>query len=342
MVELRASWPRDSTDSVAVDPVAFRSYYDSKQFPDPTHGQFIDAITYDDSGDNPTSVAANRVFYDQNKNDIMWVDSEALVDNDRHRILVQVERLNMPTQIPDMALAAGVAGGNSHGLNVNVDPNYTGPIPVDYSQDPPVVGAKVSYGGSGDFKSGVNAGANISAVADDGFSFKQYVPDSLTGVLMQLAQRASPESYFDDSTPNAEDTVANFLCDPDTGPGSIVYYQTKIGGDLVFAGGHSDMGTPQKPLIFVVDARDAINPTSVDLRGNGDFYGVLIVLGDVVLRGTSRQPTGAVFCEGTIENKGGPDVLYNGDYIRKLNDMYTLSVAIVPNTWEEYTIPEGS
>jgi len=332
MVELRSGWPREAgadptVPLVYVDPTEFRALYDEKEFPDPTHDQFIQAITYDDTGDNPTSVPANRVYYDSNQNKIMWVDSEALVDNARHRILVKVQRLTMPVQIPDMALAASYAGGNAHGLNVEVDPDYTGSIPDG--------GAEVRYiGKAPDMNAGVNPGANIDVVADAGFDFSQYVPDSLIGVLMQLAKDAG--SYFDDSNTHAE--VAAYLCNETTGPGSMVYYKTDVGGELEFAGAKSDMGTPELPLVFVVDARGASGTTTVDLRGNGDFHGVLIVLGNVLLRGTSRQPTGCVLCEGSVENKGGPSVRYNGDYIRKLNDMYTLSVAMVPNSWEEYTI----
>jgi len=66
------------------------------------------------------------------------------------------------------------------------------------------------------------------------------------------------------------------------------------------------------------------------------------VLGNVELKGTSRQPIGCVLCEGSVVANGGPAILYNGDYIRTINQMHTLSVAMVPNTWEEYTIAETS
>ena len=114
-----------------MDPTEFRSLYsDTTQFPDPSHGEFINAITYDNTADNPTSVEGNRKSYDSNRDDIMWIDSEADVDNDRHRILVLVKRLKIPVELPDVALVANTAGGNGQGLDVSVDPDYTGSIPI--------------------------------------------------------------------------------------------------------------------------------------------------------------------------------------------------------------------
>lgn len=332
IVELRATWPTDAGESVAVDPATFRGYYDVKEFPDPSgERQFIYAITYDDTPDNPTSVAANRIPYDSNENDIMWIDSEALVDNARHRILVQVERLAMPLDIPDIALLADKAGGNGQGLSVSVDPNYTGSIPAD-----PVtgdVGAAVRYTGhEPDFKKDVSLGANIRKVTEPECSFYDVLPEWKFDLLKQMAY---PDGYFDDADHLAGE-LEDFLCDQDKAPGSIVYFETKANGVIQIAGNNA-MGSPEKPLVLVVDARNATDPV-IDWRGTSDFHGVLIVIGDVLLRG-SNGVTGCVLSDGLVENKGGPGVFYNGDYIRWINEKHTLSVAIVPNTWEEYTIP---
>ncbi len=46
-----------------MDQTEFRSFYDdTKEFPDPSHGQFIEALTYDDAPDNPTSDPSKRVL----------------------------------------------------------------------------------------------------------------------------------------------------------------------------------------------------------------------------------------------------------------------------------------
>lgn len=340
MVELKGNWPRAYSPSetptpITVDAAAFRNeaFPDKKEFPDPTHDQFITVITYDDSGargtpDDPTTYEDKRVFYDANKNDVMWIDAEALVDNARHRILVQVERLSMPVEIPDVALVANTAGGNGQGLNVAVDPDYTGSIPAG--------GADVWYTGKGTFNKDVNAGADIEVITVPNSPFSEKVPPSLIGLLKQMAMNADPGSYFDDS--DGADAVAAFLCDQDTGPGSIVYFETA--SSTIQIAGNDEMGTAQKPVILIVDATAATNPV-IDWRGTSAFNGVLIVIGDVLLRGT-HDIAGCVLSDGAVENKGGPGVLYNGDYIRRVNQMHTLSVALVPNTWEEYTIPKAT
>ncbi|MBN1631232.1 MAG: hypothetical protein JW990_15835 [Thermoleophilia bacterium] len=337
MVALKTSWPRSASETVAVDPTEFRDngFSDTHEYPEPTHGQFINSLTYDDTDDNPTTEAASRVFYDSNGNDIMWVDSEALVDNARHRILVKVQRLKMPVEIPDVALVASTAGGNGQGLAVEVDPAYAGSIPEG--------GADAWY--TGLIGKGINKGDDIELIevppGDDPFSEK--VPDALIGMLKQMAMNADPgspydDTYFDDS--EGADEVSDFLCSAKA-PGSIVYFETSVpNGSEVQIGGNSDMGSPEKPVVLIVDARNATNPI-IDWRGTSAFYGVLIVIGDALLRGTN-DIFGCVLSNGAVENKGGPGVKYNGDYIRKVNEMHTLSVAMVPNSWEEYTIAAAS
>lgn len=349
MVQLRRNWPRASNESVVVDPGEFRGYFDVTQFPDPTHDQFIEVVTYDDTtskdlSDDPRTYPAKRVSYDQNDNKLMWIDSEALVDNVRHRILVQVKRLSMPVQIPDMVLAANTAGSNSPNFDVNVDPAYTGPIPVD--EETGIVGAKIAYTGKGDCSRDVNNGANIVKVASDDFDFSQYCPDALLGLLKQLAKGAQPgpgwdpawdDSYFSDTDGGVAQVTA-FIKNLNAGPGSVAYFETSQA--TIEIAGNSQMGTPEKPMILVVDARGATNPV-IDWKGTSDFHGVVIVVGNALLRGTAAVK-GCLLAEGGVEQKGTVDLYYNGDYIRKLNDMYTLSVVIVPNTWEEYTIAKAT
>jgi Tfp pilus assembly protein PilX len=325
MAELKAGWPRLSTDpSVAVDPTEFRSLYsNATQFPDPSHGTFITSITYDNTPDNPTSVEANRKLWDSNGDDVMWIDSEADVDNDRHRILVQVKRLKIPVELPDVALVANTAGGNGQGLDVSVDPNYHGSIPEG--------GADVVYTGKGTFNKDVSPGANIEMITQPTNPFWSYVSPALIGNLREMALSAEPQSFF----VNDAEAAGDFLSDPDTGPGSVVYLESTE--EPIVIEGNTPMGSPAKPAILVIDTKNS--GWAIDWRGTSQFYGVVIVVGSAELRGTN-DIAGCVLSEGSVENKGGPGVKYNGDYIRRLNQLHTLSVAMVPNTWEEYTIPK--
>ena len=257
----------------------------------------------------------------------MWIDSEADVDNDRHRILVLVKRLKIPVELPDVALVANTAGGNGQGLDVSVDPNYTGSIPEVNG----VTGAAVVYTGKGTFKKDVSPGANIQVVTVPSNPFWSYVSPALIGNLREMALSAEPESYF----LNDAEAASVFLSDPDTGPGSIVYLESTE--EPIIIAGNTPMGSPDKPVILVIDTQNS--GYAIDWRGTSQFYGVVIVVGNAELRGTN-DISGCVLSEGSVENKGGPGVRYNGDYIRRLNQMHTLSVAMVPNSWEEYTVPK--
>lgn len=54
---------------------------------------------------------------------------------------------------------------------------------------------------------------------------------------------------------------------------------------------------------------------------------------------------GAIFCQGSFLNKGNghdPGLCCNHKVIMNLNRQYVISVNIVPNTWEEYALPEST
>ena len=79
-------------------------------------------------------------------------------------------------------------------------------------------------------------------------------------------------------------------------------------------------------------------------EGTADFYGIIVVKGNPFIRGTSSI-YGSFISSGTITNKGNgtlPEINYNGNIIKQINRAYTISVNIVPNTWEEYAVPVGT
>ena len=96
----------------------------------------------------------------------------------------------------------------------------------------------------------------------------------------------------------------------------------------------------------MIDTRDAPDGTTIgwDQRGTADFFGIIIVLGDIEVRGTSGV-FGGMIASGDIESKGlGStwEINYNEkvfDAIRRTD--HVISVNIVPNTWEEYTLPRS-
>ncbi len=97
---------------------------------------------------------------------------------------------------------------------------------------------------------------------------------------------------------------------PDTGPGSVVYLESSE--NPITIGGNTPMGSPERPAIVVVDTLNSGH--AIDWRGTSQFYGVVIVVGDAMLRGT-HDIRGCVLSAGAVENKGGPGVRYNGDCV---------------------------
>jgi hypothetical protein len=126
--------------------------------------------------------------------------------------------------------------------------------------------------------------------------------------------------------------------------GSVVYVKNETGGVTIelpvnFGG---QIGSVDAPVVLVIDAADG-SECIWDMGGSSGFYGVVVVLGDTELRGSSSTH-GAIFCEGTLLNKGVgsvAEVMYHATVIEQINRQYVLSVNIVPNTWEEYAVPIG-
>ncbi len=122
--------------------------------------------------------------------------------------------------------------------------------------------------------------------------------------------------------------------------GKVVYIKSTAAVEIA---GSNQVGTEEEPVVVVFDTPDG-SVNAWDFKGTGDFYGIMVTVGDNELRGTSAMH-GAVYCKGTITNKGNGscgEILYNQDVINNINGQYVIDVNIVPNTWEEYTVPKGS
>ena len=109
----------------------------------------------------------------------------------------------------------------------------------------------------------------------------------------------------------------------------------------VTVSGSLQIGSRINPPILALDTPEDAGNT-IDLRGTSHFYGIVLVRGNALMRGTSsiwRQ----MLCSGTIEAKGtgsSPEINYNSSVLDNLNRDFTVSVGLVPNTWEEHTVPE--
>jgi hypothetical protein len=357
MRTLKLQWP--ATTAVAVDETAFRAQFSTTNFPNPTSGagDFINVAFYDDdnSTDELGPPTSGSPAYDANGNGRMWVDSEANSDNDRHRIMVLTQRETWNLSLPQHAMYASNVIGNGPGLRVRVDPNQ----PMHCPQCGLLMATRPNDGfcpGCGvrlpDLPTKVAAWYKTSegkpinddppstkaTVAPDGMTFDNMISTKLIHALAGIAQ--SQGTYYDDvvtAAPSIDwasiDTGTTLLKSAN-GPGKIIYMKSAT--PIVIAA-NTQLGSRENPIVLILDC-PGIN--ALDFRGGADFFGSIVSTGSLELRGTSSF-WGQIFARDDLESKGGgtsPEINYNLDIINRINQTYTISVAIVPNTWEEYTV----
>jgi len=329
MLALKLNWPDSPDKAAAVDNDMLKTaiqenspgLWDPKRS-DPS--EFIHVELYDnvDAYGQTTNVAnpdpATRVYWDSNEDGLMFVDSTANVDDNRHRILVLAQRQYWDLYFPvDLALWAGVVDSNGQGLHVTVeDPNPAPYDPYVYYDVHDVQGKKIDEGYAVDPRPSAS-------------SFSEVFPESLRAALEAIAREQG--TYF------TSDTQASSFLGSGQANGKVVYIKAN---SAVTITGNRQIGTKEAPVVVVIDTPEGSENTW-DLRGTADFYGVLVTIGNSTLRGTSGIH-GALYCSGTLVNKGtgaSGEINYSEQCIRNINRQYTISVNIVPNTWEEYTLP---
>jgi hypothetical protein len=322
MLALKLDWPFSAADAVLVDSVMIKNALQAEnpELWDPTRsspGEYLQVEVYDNSVDGATvtvpPVQEDWVRWDANADGMMFVDASSNVDDDRHRILLLAERQKWELSFPiGTTLYANAVAANGQGLDIQIE---DGGPPVYY--DVHDVQGK-----------GLNLGEGIEPLPSS-TDFGTIITDALLRALEGLAVQKG--TYF--TTGAAAQT---FLTSGNAG-GSVVYVRSTSAVNIA---GNSQIGSEAAPVVVVIDTPDG-SVNGWDMKGSADFYGVLVVMGNTTLRGTCSTH-GAIFCSGTLDNKGNgssPELYYNYTVISSLNRQYVLSVNIVPNTWEEYTIP---
>lgn len=331
MLALKLDWPFNSYSYVMVNGDTLR---DELRAENPTlylaersedaEGEFLQVQVYDNSvasGGSYVTVSVppdsdDWVIWDANGDGRMYVDATSNVQDARHRILLLAERQAWNLYFPiGMALWAGTVDSNGTGYGINVE---VGTPPILYDV--------------GDVQGkGIDEGIGVEPTPS-ATEFDEVVTDSIIRALLGIAQQQG--TYFTD-----DDLAEAFLISADA-PGSVVYLDSTEDVDISSS---IQIGTEDQPVVAIIDCTDAPSGTEVawDMRGTADFYGILVVLGDTELRGTCSIH-GALFTSGTMLNKGTgsvPECFYNDTVVKNINRQYVLSVNIVPNSWEEYTVP---
>jgi hypothetical protein len=325
LLALKGSWPTATDDHAAVTTDDLKT---SLQTVNPTlwdpsrsdASEFLQVAIYDNSEDGATvtepPAEAKRALYDANNDGMMFVDASANVDDDRHRILVLAEKKKWTLTFPEgTALFADAVASNGQGFGIEIEEG--GPPIYYYVND--------SLG------KGIDPGDGVSTLPTS-TTFEAVFTDAMRRALEGMAKNQG--HYYTD-----DDEAETFLKKgPETTGGSVVYVDSP---DAIDISGNTQIGSEEEPVIVVIDTPDG-SCNVWDMTGNADFYGVLVTIGDSQLKGTCSVH-GAMYCQGTLDNKGtgsSAELYYNQKVIMNLNRQYIISVNIVPNTWEEYTLPK--
>ena len=292
--------------------------------------EFVQVAVYDNvlkSTGVTTSVPpemSERVYWDSNENPLdpsnpgdnrMFVDCTANVDNNRHRIVILAERQVYPAFFDaNVAFYAGTITGRP-GIRAKIE-NGTPPVYHD-----------VGAGGNNSMSQHKNS--NPCDPWPYGHQdFDDIVSEATRAMLEKIAWDQG--TYF--AGDNAErEAKAHFLSDD--APGSIIYVKSDTGVSLT---GNTEVGTVEKPVLVVLDTPD-LSKNEVGAGGTAGFTGIVICLGNTSLWGTSSIH-GALYCQGSVDQSGfGNDceIMYRQDVLDNFNGEYTMSVNIVPNTWQE-------
>lgn len=333
MLALKMNWPERSADQVVVDEGLLKSslqatnpsLWDARRS-DPN--EFLEISVFDNSIDGvtvsiPPEDPNQRTYWDANLNPDgsygdgkMYIEASSNVGDNRHRILVLAECHTWDIAFtPGLALWADTVSSNGQGLEVRIEKG-----------DPPVY-----YDVQDVLKKGITAGPGVEPVAHFS-SWGSVFPSSLQTALLAVAK--SENTYFTSAS-----SATAFLTSGNAN-GRIVYIESTSAVEIA---SNVQIGTEQEPVVVVIDTPDG-TVNGWDLRGTADFYGVVVVLGHSILRGTSGIH-GALYSQGQVENKGtgsSGEINYNAAVLNNIRAQYIMSVNIVPNTWEEYTTPRAA
>jgi Tfp pilus assembly protein PilX len=332
MLSLRLDWPRHSTEAATVQEDlivnALRSINSGLYLPTEngveTPSEFLQVTLYDnvdsDTGATTTVADSSAPAWDSNGDGKMFVDSTANVGDDRHRILALAEKQTWQFAFPaSLALWAGNVDSNGQGLEIMIE---DGPYKIFYDvHDTEHKGVDPQ---PPDRVEQLPAPSDFSEVCSS-----QQVMD-----LQKAAQNNG--TYFTGPTASAD---ASAYLDSDKAPGSIIYIKSDTG---VILEGTDQVGTEDDPVLVLFDTPDG-TVNVFDIRGTGDFWGIVVTVGNSTLRGTAAVH-GAMYCSGTLNNQGNGacgELRFNQKCISNINRQFVISVNLVPNTWEEYTLPIG-
>ena len=340
MLTLRLNWPRKSTDNataaVTEDVLKIALQDANSGLWDPKRSDAIDflQVYIYDNVDPVTGVSTSVAdptapTWDSNADGMMFVDATANVGDNRHRILILAQKQQWQLSFPaTLALWSGVVDSNGQGFQVSIE---KGSPPIYYDVHDAL-------------HKGVDPQPPKDVLAATPTAWENVVSPQTQMALKKIAQDEhtyfAPETMpmkINGTTYNTVQAAATAFLTSGKANGKVVYIKNNAAVEIA---GNTQIGTEAEPVVVVFDTPDG-SVNAWDFKGTADFYGIMVTIGDNELRGTSSMH-GAVYCKGTISNKGNGssgEILYNQEVINNINGQYVIDVNLVPNTWEEYTGP---
>jgi hypothetical protein len=326
MATLKAAWPAPVASpspepSPSFNATAFRNEYSLSEFPNPSSGQFINAVFFDNSDTNGDgNIDPNDAHYDANNDNLMYMQASAKCGNGSARIQVEVQRTFWNPTFPHgvAVYASGDlvsnGGGNNPKISVEVPP-ASGPtasvLVAGTISDPSVTDQQ---------KITTVTGSNVPPVS-------QVISPSIIANITATAQMAG--RYFSGS--NALNDALNSPASGMGGPGlqglTVIVPPAGTSGTVELPANTID--TPAVTLLL------GGNNWNFDMRGHTDYYGFCYTTGNLDFSAGTPCIHGTIVTLGSVGLRGTADVLYNDNVLMKLSTMWTLNVRLVPNTWRE-------
>lgn len=283
---------------------------------------------YDDSG---TGASLGTDAWDKNGDLRLWVEATATTNKRTSRVRVLVERVMVNLGLLPAAWTPGGFDSQSSGSSVTyevVGPGATQAI-VEYNW-------LASH--SKDLGSTVKP---ISPATDANLLALPELLSYFRAEAIRINKVGEGKFYTDVSTigNDAVDWKGLIYVDSGAASGSRQLSQQNVnltwGSNTTQLNG-AGWGTNEKPGVLIVDA------TMLHLGGNVDFYGLIYCTGAIeiesgmrihgmVLAGAVGVPAGS----DAIKLSGSDNVIYNDTVRANLNNMYSISVHMVANTWRE-------
>lgn len=311
MALLSRQWPISSTAVPDFDEAGFQSRFPADEFPDPSSGEFISVVWYDD----PSTPAVN---WDANDDGKLWMVSQAGVGSRATRVISQVERSYFKMALPrGIPLWAGNdlysnGGGNNPKIKVEVPP-------------PTGITTTIHVGGTIE-ETDVSAGGIAQATGADIIPLDQVFPQTLVDSLTLTAQ--SNGRYFT-SLAAAEASPVSAVWSPTGGVSGLTVIEPPSVTELKIQG-NTTLNSEDMPGILLV-----LGGSTLSWGGTAQYYGVMYCEGPMNTSHGTGDIHGMVIANTDEDMRGTPNILYNDKCIANLDERFPSMARRVRNTWRE-------